>query len=153
VFHWTESLAITRRTFVKSWGVWTPSYTAQSIILFYGYVTDCMTKSDGRTYIGKKNEPKDPDKSCIPWEDLDTKYKILTYKGNEFPDGSAGAAANYCRNPKHALFKLGRSALLISGVWCVTKVLKSGSTSRLPYEHLPCDVKLCGQCIRILHQV
>jgi len=102
-----------------------------------------MTKSDGSTYIGKKSVSIDPNKPCIPWKDLETKYKILTYKGNEFPDGSAGAAANYCRNPKHALFNLGTGSSLIDGVWCVTKVLKSGS--RPPYEHRPCDVKLCGQ--------
>jgi len=126
-----------------NFGVFGHQDTPESMVIFCGYVTDCMQTPDGRNYTGKRNKAENK-LPCYSWEELDTKYKIVKWRGNEFPDGSAAAAKDYCRNPNHPKFNQGLNFLVASEVWCITVV-----HNPILYNHTRCDVNLCGQYICI----
>ena len=64
--------------------------------------------------------------SCIPWT------THMQYKDSDFPDGSAAAAGNFCRNPERDP----------KGPWCDTDANDS-------HQWGYCDISLCsGNMIR-----
>ena len=87
----------------------------------------CRENTPGRTYIGKVSTTV-TGRQCQHWSS-NTPHEInAAFTDNGFPDGSAEAAENYCRNP---------DAQYEEGVWCYT------TDSQTRWES--CDVPKCGE--------
>ena len=94
--------------------------------------SDCNPTKDGRKYTGHRAITVNG-RLCQAWASQ-SPHKHRYTKDRMFPDGSAKAASNYCRNPSIL-------SLLIGGyLWCYTM------DPDTRWEK--CDVPICGQLLR-----
>jgi len=95
------------------------------LTLFAG-VKDCNPSPSGRYYVGKTSVTVNG-RTCQKWTSQSPHTRLFYNKDHLFPDGSAVAAVNYCRNPSG----------WYGGLWCYT----TDPSKR--WE--ACGVPACGQ--------
>ncbi len=88
--------------------------------------SDCQTVKGARGYRGTKATTK-KGYTCQRWDIQEPTSNAKSNDPNNFPDGTLGGAANYCRNPDGD-----------SDLWCY--VVDGGSDS---WDY--CELPVCGQ--------
>jgi len=89
----------------------------------------CRESTAGRTYTGHVNTTVSG-RQCQRWSSNTPHHINSAFIDNGFPDGSAEAAENYCRNPDKDY---------LEGVWCYT--------TDVDVNWEACDVPECGESV------
>ena len=93
--------------------------------------SDCNPTPDGREYTGHVSVTANG-RQCQAWTSQ-SPHSHSYGEDDMFPDGSAEAASNYCRNPDNDPVSL----------WCYTM------DPDIRWER--CDVPICGQSLRYVN--
>jgi len=92
---------------------------------------DCLTTAEGFLYAGEMSVTV-TGRTCQRWSTIEPHNH--TYQFSKiFPEGSAIAARNKCRNPTSA-----DDEPIVTGIWCFT------TDPSTPWEL--CSVPICGIC-------